>query len=161
MTLKGFGGHWRFLTWICYLDFDFDMGTGVWYTHVPNFGSLSWFLRCKEHPCPLGHHLKIWRTLEVPDWGVASWSWFGCGHWSLIEQWSKFLLSILILKMQWTSMTFKSSFWGAGGCRRFLNKVWHLDLFLDMAPGLWYALVQIWPSFLILKEQKKSMSFNS
>ena len=48
--------------------------------------------------------------LDVPDWGLASWSWFGYGHWSLMYPWSKFWLSILILKMQRTSMSFKSSF---------------------------------------------------
>ena len=86
------------------------MVTGLWYTHIPNFGSLSWFWRCKEHPCPLSPHLGLWRTLEVPDWGLASWSWFGYGHWSLIHPWSEFWLSILILKVQRTSMSFKSSF---------------------------------------------------
>ena len=75
-----------------------------------NFGSLSWLWRCKEHPCPLSPHLGLWRTLEVPDWGLASWSWFGYGHWSLIYPWSEFWLSILILKVQRTSMSFKSSF---------------------------------------------------
>ena len=80
------------------------------YTHDPNFGSLSWFWRCKEHPCPLSPHLGLWRMLEVPDWGLASWSWFGYGHWSLIYPWSKFWLSILILKVQRTSISFKSSF---------------------------------------------------
>ena len=41
---------------------------------------------------------------------LASWSWFGYGHWSLTHPWSKFQLSILILKVQRTSMSFKSSF---------------------------------------------------
>ena len=48
--------------------------------------------------------------LEVPDWGLASWSWFGYGHWSLIYLWSKFWLFILILKLQRTSMYFNSWF---------------------------------------------------
>ena len=47
-----------------------------WYTHVLHSGSLSWFWRCKEHPCPLSPDLGLWRTLEVPDWGFWSWSWF-------------------------------------------------------------------------------------
>ena len=32
-----FRGYLRFLT----RDFDLDMVTGLWYTHIPNFGSLS------------------------------------------------------------------------------------------------------------------------
>ena len=94
------------------------MVTGLRYIHDLNFSSLSWFWRCKEHPCPLRFHLGLWRTLEVPDWGLASWSWFGYGHWSLIHPWSEFWLSILILRVQRTSMSFKSSFWAledAGG----------------------------------------------
>ena len=86
------------------------MVTGLWYTHDPNFGSLSWFWRCKEHPCPLSPHLGLWRTLQLPDWGFASSSWFRYGQWSLIYLCSKFWLSIFILKMQRTSMSFKSSF---------------------------------------------------
>ena len=84
------------------------MVTGLWNTHDPNFGSLSWFWMCKEHSCPLSPHLGIERMLEVPDWGLASWSWFGYGHWSLIKPWSKFWFSILILKVQRTSISFKS-----------------------------------------------------
>ena len=41
--------------------------------------------------------------------GLASWLWFGYGHLHLIDPWSKFWLSILILKVQRTSMSFKSS----------------------------------------------------
>ena len=48
--------------------------------------------------------------LEVPDWGLESSFWFGYGHWSLIHLCSEFWLSILILKVQRTSMSFKSSF---------------------------------------------------
>ena len=111
VLIFGFGGHWRFMTGVWNPDIELDLVTGLWYTHIPNFGSLSWFWRCKEHPCPLGPDLGLWRTLEVPDWGLASWSWFGYGHWSLIYPWSKFWLSISILKVQRTSMSFKSSFW--------------------------------------------------
>ena len=56
------------------------MGTDIQYTHVPNFGYLSWFWKCKEHPCPLSPDLGLWRMLEVPDWGLASWYWFGYSH---------------------------------------------------------------------------------
>ena len=75
------------------------------------FSSLSWFWWCKEHPCTLSPHLGLWWMLEVPDSGLASWSWFRYGHWSFVQPWSKFLLSILILKVQRTSMSFKSWFW--------------------------------------------------
>ena len=100
-----------------------------------------------QRKCPLSPHLGLWRTLEVPDWGLAScldsamvtgflydhdlnfdslyvaleisggswmglasWSLFGYCHWSLMHQWSKFWLSILILNVQRTSLSFKSSF---------------------------------------------------
>ena len=183
------------------------MVTGLWYTHDPNFGSLSWFWRCKEHPCPLSPHLGLWRILEIPGWGCASLSRIGYGHWSLIYLWSEFWLSLFILKVQRTSMSFKSWFgafedaggswlgcgililiwiwslvfgtlifrilalylnfegannihvlqvfiWGFGGHWRFLIRVWHLDLNLDMVPGLWLS---IW----ILKVQTTSMSLES
>ena len=78
--------------------------------YATNIRSLSWFWRCKEHLCPLCHHLGLWRMLEVHDWIVASWSWFGYGHWSLIYQSLEFWLSILILKVQGTSMYLKSWF---------------------------------------------------
>ena len=50
------------------------------------------------------------RMLHFVDWSFASSSWFWYGLWSLIHQCSKFWLSILILKVQGTSMSFKSSF---------------------------------------------------
>ena len=68
------------------------------------------FWRCKEHSCPLSPYLGVMRMVEVPDWGLASLSWFRYGQMSLIHPWSDFLLSILILKVQRTSMSFKSSF---------------------------------------------------
>ena len=107
-------GLWRtleFLTEVWHPDIDLDMVTGLWYTHVQNFSSLSWFWRCKEHPCPLSPHLGLWRMLEVPDWGFASWYWFGYGHWSLVHPYSEFWPSILILMVQRTSMSFKSWSW--------------------------------------------------
>ena len=69
-----------FLTGVWHLDLDLDMVTGLWYTLDPKFGSLSWFWGCKEHPCPLSPDFELWRTLEVPAWGLASWSWFWYGH---------------------------------------------------------------------------------
>ena len=134
------------------------MVIGLWYTHDPNFSSLSWFWRCKEHPCPLSQHLGLWRTLEVPDWGLASLSWFGYGIWSLIQLWSKCWLSILILKVQ---RTFSP----------------HLELWrnleipdLGLASWSWFSYnhwslihscSKFWPSILILKVQRTTMSFKS
>ena len=86
VQIWGLGGCWSFLTEVWHLDLDMDKVTGLWNTHVPNFGSLSWFWRCKEHPCPLSPHLGLWRMLEVPDWDLESLSWVGCGHPSLIYQ---------------------------------------------------------------------------
>ena len=56
--------------------------------------------------------ILIW--IWVPDWGLASWYWFGYSHWSLVHPYAKFWLSILILKVQRTSMSFKSSFGALG-----------------------------------------------
>ena len=52
----------------------------------------------------------FWWGLKVPDWGLPSWSWFRYGHLSLIHPWPKFCLSILILRVQRSSMSFKSWF---------------------------------------------------
>ena len=105
MSFKSSLGLWRTLevpdwgsaSW--YLD----IVTGLWYNNGPIFGSLSLFWKCKEHPCPLSSHLGVWRMPEVPVWGLASWSWYEYGHWSLTHPWSKFWLSILIFKVQRTS----------------------------------------------------------
>ena len=110
VLIWGFGGRWRFLTGVWHLYLDLDIVTGLWYTYDPNLGSLSQFWRCKEHPHHLSPDLGLWRTLEVPDLGFLSLSWFGYSHWSLIQPWYKFWLCILILKVQRTFMSFKSSF---------------------------------------------------
>ena len=110
VLIWGFGGRWTFLTGFWHLDLDLDIVTGLRYNQDLNFGSLCWFWRCKGHPCPLSPYLRLWRTLEVPDWGLASWSWFGYGHWSLIQPWVEFWLSILLLKVQRSYMSFKSPF---------------------------------------------------
>ena len=114
---------WRFLTGVWHLYCDLDIITSLWYTHIQILDSLSFLWRCKEHSCPLSPDLGLWRMLEVPDWCLASWSWFGYGHefliglllymvnqWSLIHPWSKFRFSILILNVQRAFMSFKSSF---------------------------------------------------
>ena len=99
-----------FLSKVWHLDVGLDLVTGLWYKHDPIFCSLSGFWRCKKHPCPSSPHLGLWRMIEVPDWGLAFWSWFGYDHWSLIYPWSKFWLSILILKVPRTCMSYKSWF---------------------------------------------------
>ena len=137
------------------------MVTGLCYTWVPNSVSLSWFWRCKEPLCPLRPHLELWRVLEVPDWGLASWSWFWYGHWSLIQPWYNFLCSILILKVQRTSMSIKSSFGAledAGGLWLgfgILILIWIWSLVFDT------LRIQILCSILILKVQKISFPLNS
>ena len=49
----GFRWCWRLLIGVWHLDFELDMVNEFWYTQVPNCGSLSWFWRWKDHPCPL------------------------------------------------------------------------------------------------------------
>ena len=72
ILIWSFGRCWMFLTWVWHLDLDFDMATGLWYTQLLSFGSLSWFWRCKEHPCFLSSDLVLWMMLDVPDLGLAS-----------------------------------------------------------------------------------------
>ena len=110
----------------------FRHGDCLWYAHVLNFGSLTRFWRFKEHPYPLSPDLGPWRRLEVPDFSFAFLSLFWYGYWSLIHIWSNFWPSILILRVQRTSMSFKSWF-GA----------------LEGAVGSWLGfviliLIQIW-----------------
>ena len=90
-----FWGHWMFLTWVWRFSLGLHVVAHLWYTCVQSSGPLSWFWRCKEHPCPLSPHLGLWRRLEVPDWGLASCSWFEYGHWSLTHPWSKFWKVVL------------------------------------------------------------------
>ena len=79
--------------------------------------------------------------MKVPDWILAYWEWFEYGHWSLTHLLSKFWLSILILKVQRTSMSFKSSFGDLEKCWRFLTGVWDLYHDLDMVTSLWFTHV--------------------
>ena len=139
----------------------FDIVFALWYTHAPNFGSLSWFWLCKEQSCPLSPHLGLWRMLGVPDWGLASWSWFGYGHWTLVHLYSEFWLPIMILKVQRTSMSFKSWF-GA-------LETWEVPD-LGLASWSWFGYgswsfirswFEFWLSILILKVQRTCMSFKS
>ena len=136
------------------------MVTGLLYTHDPNFGCLSSFWRCKEHPYPLSPHLVLWRTLEVPVWGLASWSWFIYGHWSLPLPWSEF----------WLYLDFEGAknmhvlyvlIWVFGECWMWLTEIWHLYFDLDIVSGPWYTHVLNFGSILILKVHRISMSAKS
>ena len=111
ILILDFGWCWRFLTRVWNLDIALDMVNGLWHTQDPNFGSLSGFWRCNKHPCPLSPHLGLWRMLEVPDWGLASWSWFEHGHWFLTHPWSKFWLSILIWRCEEYPCPLNPDFW--------------------------------------------------
>ena len=154
-------GPWKLLTRVLHLVLDLDMVIGLWYNHDPNFGSLSWFWRCKEHPCPLSHHLGFWRMPEVPDRGLASWSWFWYGHWSLIHPYSEFWLSIWTFKLKENLCQLSPDL----GLLRMLEVS---DLFVASWSWFWYGH---WPSthqwskfglsILILKVQRTSMSFKS
>ena len=108
----GFGGHWRFLTEVLHLDLDLNMVTGLSYTQVLNFCSLFWFWRCTEPPCPLSLDLGLWRMLEVPDWGLAHWSWFVYGQWSWLGYVQEPCLDLLgIFHLQRLRKYVVSGFW--------------------------------------------------
>ena len=76
---------------------------------------------------------------EVLDWGLASWSWFGYGHWSMIHPCSKFWLSIFILRVQRTFMSPMTLFGAFEDTAGSWLGFWHLDINLDMFTCLWYT----------------------
>ena len=136
------------------------MVTGLWCSHDPNFGSLSWFWRCKDHSCPLSPHLGLWSMLEIPDWGLGSWSWFGYDYCSLIRPCSKFWLFLDIegatnihvlspdLRLWWR---LEVPDWGLA----YQSWIWY---------GQWsliHPCSEFWLSILIVKVQRTSMSFKS
>ena len=91
------------------------MLTCLWYTNVLNLSSLSWFWRCKEYPCPLSPgpclsspYLGLWMMPEVCGLGLASWSCLDLNTGFLYTHDPNFDC-IQILKVQMTSMCFKSS----------------------------------------------------
>ena len=97
-----------------------------------------------------------WRFLT----GVLE-SWFGYGHWLLVDPCSKFWLSILILKVQRTSMSLKSWFgtletaegsW-LGFCTLILISIWPMVFR--------HPFSKFWLSILILQVQRTYMSFKS
>ena len=67
-------------------------------------------LKVERTSIPSSANLGLWRMLEVPNWDFAPWYWFGYGHWYLVHPYSKFCLSTWILKVQGTSVSFKSWF---------------------------------------------------
>ena len=97
--------------------------------------------------------------LEAPDWGFASWSWFGYCHWSLVNPLLKCLLSILILKVQKHPCP-SSPVFGFGW--RFLAGCWDLSLDLDITTGLWYShFFTFYACILTLKVKRSTMSLMS
>ena len=138
----------------------FGYMTGPWYTHVPNFGSLSWFWRCKEHPCPLRTLSGLWRMLEVPDWDFASWHWFGYGPWFLVHPYSEFWLyldfkganNIHVLLVMIGALEDDECSWSEF-C--ILRRIWIWSLVFDT------TMIRILALYLVLKVQKTSMSFKS
>ena len=38
VLIWGFNVGWMFPTKVLHLDLDFDLVTGLWFTHIPNFG---------------------------------------------------------------------------------------------------------------------------
>ena len=68
----------------------FDILIFIWISSLVYDILMFWILapnpdlRGQRTPCPLSPDLGLWRMLEVPDPGLASWSWFGYGHWSSI-----------------------------------------------------------------------------
>ena len=137
------------------------MVTGLWYTHDLNFGSPSWCWLCKEHPCPLSPNLGLLRMLELPDWGLGSWPWFGYDQWSLIHQWSKCWIVILILKVERTLMSFKSFFMALEDAEcswlgfRILIFIWIWSLVLEWALAfvLGYS-IWFWLWFVLSRGKK-------
>ena len=73
---------------------------------------------CKECSCPRSPWLEFWRTLDVPDWGFSSWSWWGGVHNVPNNLFSKIQLSTLNIKVHRTRMSPKS--WSGGLGFRFL-----------------------------------------
>ena len=99
--------------------------------------------------------------LKVSYWGLGHWSWFWHSLWYLIQPRPKFWLSISILKMPRTSMSFKSTF-GAledpGGSRLGVGisiLIWIWSLVFDIPM---FRILAFYPD---LKVQRTSMSFKS
>ena len=77
-------------------------------TYIPKFSFLHWIKRCKEPSCPQSPGLELWRTLDVPDWGFGSWSWWGGVYIVPKNLYSEIQLFTLNKKVQRTPMSLKS-----------------------------------------------------
>ena len=140
-SLPWFWG-WMFLTWVYPLYLDLDIVTGLWYTHDLSFGSLPGFWRCKVHQCPLSPYFGLW--------SFASLSYFGYGHWSLINLCSEFWLypdfeGTKNINVLWILI------WGFGGHFRFLTGVWHLGHDLDGLSYLAWNFPEVFNSLRLVK----------
>ena len=102
-------GLWRFLTGVLVPAHD-GKGSGMFQTtYVPKCSFLHWIKKCKEPACPRSPGLGFWRTLEVPNWGFGSWSWWGWVYNVPNYLCSEIQLSTLNKKVQRTLMSLK--FW--------------------------------------------------
>ena len=102
------GGLWRFLTGILVLDHDGKGSRMSQTTYVLKFSLLHWIKRCKEPPCPRSPGMELWRTLEVPDWGLGSLLGWGVVKDDPNNLYSKIQLSTLNKKVKRTLMSSKS-----------------------------------------------------
>ena len=137
------------MTGFWHLDLNLDIVTGIWYTHVPNFVSLSWFEGSKRS-------MSCKSSFEALE--DVEGSWLGIGililNWmcSLVFDTPMFWnwLSILILKVQRTSMSFKSWFGyllGVGGSWLgfgilILIWIWSLACYILM-----FLILALYPDF--------------
>ena len=60
------------MIWMLALYLDFEGAKTIHVLKSPDFG--------------------LWKRLEALDWGLASESWFGYGHWGLVHPWPEFWL---------------------------------------------------------------------
>ena len=65
-------------------------------------------LRVQRSPLSSKSWLELWWTLEVPDWGLGSWSWWGCVYDLSTDPYTKFELSKLKLKVQRSLLSSKT-----------------------------------------------------
>ena len=88
--------------------------------------------------------------LEVPDLGLASRSFLGYGHWSLIHPCPKFCLR-LDFEGAKNIHVLQVFIQGFGGRWKFPTRVWLLHIDLDMVTGLLYTHVPNFGSYLDFK----------
>ena len=75
VLIQVFGGCWRFLTWVWYLDLDLDM----WSLIVPcsKFWLSTLILKMLRTTMSLKSLFWALEDAGFPSWGLVSWSWFG------------------------------------------------------------------------------------